>query len=105
MAMKFGYTWSALVGCALVSGAFANDDVIKQSGNARQWAMQAGNMQNHRYSGLKQITKDNVKNLRVAWTFSTGVLRGHEGAPLVIGNMPSAPSIRPDRISAGITVR
>ncbi|MCJ2106723.1 PQQ-dependent dehydrogenase, methanol/ethanol family, partial [Methylobacterium sp. E-041] len=38
-------------------------------------------------SKLDQINKDNVKNLQVAWTFSTGVLRGHEGAPLVIGNM------------------
>ena len=100
MAMKFGYTWSALVGCALVSGAFANDDVIKQSGNARQWAMQAGNMQNQRYSGLKQITKDNVKNLRVAWTFSTGVLRGHEGGPLVIGDMLFIHSPFPNKVFA-----
>jgi glucose dehydrogenase len=28
-----------------------------------------------------------VKDLQVAWTFSTGVLRGHEGSPLVIGDM------------------
>jgi glucose dehydrogenase len=27
-----------------------------------------------------------VKDLKVAWTFSTGVLRGHEGSPLVIGD-------------------
>jgi len=27
-----------------------------------------------------------VKNLTMAWTFSTGVLRGHEAAPLVIGD-------------------
>ena len=26
-------------------------------------------------------------DLQVAWTFSTGVLRGHEGAPLVVGDM------------------
>src|SRR5207245_5867368 len=32
------------------------------------------------------ITKDNAKNLRPLWTFSTGVLRGHEGGPLVIGD-------------------
>src|SRR5215204_3755507 len=25
-------------------------------------------------------------HLRAAWTFSTGVLRGHEGQPLVVGN-------------------
>ena len=29
----------------------------------------------------------NVKDLQVAWTFSTGVLRGHEGSPLVVGNV------------------
>ena len=36
---------------------------------------------------LDQINKDNVDDLQVAWTFSTGVLRGHEGSPLVIGDM------------------
>src|SRR5690606_30914137 len=29
----------------------------------------------------------NVGTLKAAWSFSTGVLRGHEGSPLVIGNM------------------
>jgi glucose dehydrogenase len=46
-----------------------------------------GDYANHRYSTLDQINKDNVKDLQVAWTFSTGVLRGHEGSPLVIGDM------------------
>lgn len=80
MATKFAYTCSAMLGFALVpSLGQANNDVIKNSQNARNWAMQAGNMQNHRYSTLKQINKENVKDLRVAWQFSTGVLRGHEG--------------------------
>ena len=35
---------------------------------------------------LAQITPANAKNLHVSWTFSTGVLRGHEGQPLVVGN-------------------
>ena len=100
MAKKFGYTWSALLGCALVSGALANGDVIKQTQNSSQWAMQAGNMQNQRYSSLKQITKENVKNLRVAWTFSTGVLRGHEGGPLVIGDMLYIHSPFPNKVFA-----
>jgi len=42
---------------------------------------------NHRYSALDQINAQNVGKLQVAWTFSTGVLRGHEGAPLVIGDV------------------
>jgi PQQ-dependent dehydrogenase (methanol/ethanol family) len=39
-----------------------------------------------RYSGLEEINTGNVKNLKVAWTFSTGVNRGQEAAPLVVGN-------------------
>jgi PQQ-dependent dehydrogenase (methanol/ethanol family) len=39
-----------------------------------------------RYSGLEEINAGNVKNLKVAWTFSTGVNRGQEAAPLVVGN-------------------
>ena len=65
----------------------ANDSVLKETGNPNQWAMQTGNYANTRYSKLDQINKDNVKDLQVAWTFSTGVLRGHEGSPLVIGDM------------------
>ena len=42
---------------------------------------------NTRYAPLDRIDAGNVKDLRVAWTFSTGVLRGHEGAPLVVGHM------------------
>jgi lanthanide-dependent methanol dehydrogenase len=67
--------------------AYANDELIKLSQDAKQWVMPAGNYANTRYSALKQVTADNVGKLQVAWTFSTGVLRGHEGAPLVIGDM------------------
>ena len=64
------------------------------------WAAQAGNMENHRYSQLKQINKANVKNMKVAWMFSTGVLRGHEGSPLVIGDMMYLHSPFPNKVFA-----
>ncbi|WP_413204096.1 methanol/ethanol family PQQ-dependent dehydrogenase [Rhodospirillum sp. A1_3_36] len=51
-----------------------------------QWAIQTGDYANRRYSKLDQINRNNVGDLRVAWTFSTGVLRGHEGGPLVVGD-------------------
>jgi PQQ-dependent dehydrogenase (methanol/ethanol family) len=66
---------------------YANEELIKLSQDAKQWVMPAGNYANTRHSELKQITAANVGKLQVAWTFSTGVLRGHEGAPLVIGDM------------------
>jgi PQQ-dependent dehydrogenase (methanol/ethanol family) len=67
--------------------AFANQDVIKLSSDPANWAIQSGDYAGTRYSRLDQITTANVGDLKVAWTFSTGVLRGHEGGPLVIGNV------------------
>src|SRR5712675_3130668 len=67
--------------------AVANDELIKMSQNPKDWVMPAGDYANSRYSKLSQITSANVGKLQVAWTFSTGVLRGHEGAPLVIGDV------------------
>src|SRR5215472_17588550 len=71
---------------ALTGGAASADDLVKMSQNAKDWVMAAGNYANTRYSELKQINAGNVGKMQVAWTFSTGVLRGHEGAPLVVGD-------------------
>jgi lanthanide-dependent methanol dehydrogenase len=51
-----------------------------------QWPMSAKNYANTRFSGLNEINNANVANLKVAWTFSTGVDRGQEAAPIVIGD-------------------
>ena len=63
---------------------WANADLEKLIANPDNWAMQAGDMYNHRYSNLSQINTKNVGKMQVAWMFSTGVLRGHEGSPLVM---------------------
>ncbi len=47
----------------------------------------AADFANLRYSPLKQINAENVARLTPVWSFSTGVLRGHEGAPLVVGDV------------------
>jgi PQQ-dependent dehydrogenase (methanol/ethanol family) len=78
----------ALAGAAMIPfAASANDSVFKETKDPKQWALQQGNYSATRFSTLDQINKDNVKKLQVAWTFSTGVLRGHEGGPLVVGDM------------------
>src|SRR5436853_345599 len=51
-----------------------------------QWLMPAKNYSSNRFSSLDQITVDNARDLKVAWTFSTGINRGHEAAPLVVNN-------------------
>ena len=65
---------------------WANADLEKLIADPKNHAMQAGDMYNQRYSTLTQINAQNVGKMQVAWMFSTGVLRGHEGSPLVIGN-------------------
>ena len=80
-------TCLSAVAAFAAGSTYANEELIKLSQDAKQWVMPAGNYANTRHSMLKQITAANVGKLQVAWTFSTGVLRGHEGAPLVIGDM------------------
>ena len=85
---------------ALPALAFANADVEKNTANPKNWAMQAGDMFNQRYSKLSQINKGNVGKMQVAWTFSTGVLRGHEGSPLVVDGTMYLHSPFPNKVFA-----
>ncbi|HET8747693.1 MAG TPA: methanol/ethanol family PQQ-dependent dehydrogenase [Ramlibacter sp.] len=80
--------------------AHANADVEKLIADPKNWATQAGDMFNQRYSKLKQINTGNVGKLQVAWTFSTGVMRGHEGSPLVIGDTMYLHSPFPNKVFA-----
>jgi PQQ-dependent dehydrogenase (methanol/ethanol family) len=85
-------SFSVLVGAAVLTSAAcsnavsAQSDLEKAMGSSSNWASQAGDYANHRYSDLNQINAGNVSKLQVAWSMSTGVLRGHEGSPLVIGD-------------------
>ncbi len=86
---KFLVVTTSVFGLMAVQGLSARADAgAGQAGQGpKQWVMQQGDDANTRYSKLNQITAANVKKLQVAWTFSTGVLRGHEGGPLVVGDV------------------
>ena len=83
---------SLLVGIAALAATVASDSAIgdadleQKMSDPANWAAQAGDYANQRWSDLKQINAGNVDQLQVSWTLSTGVLRGHEGSPLVIGD-------------------
>jgi glucose dehydrogenase len=85
---------------AMPALAMANADVEKNIANSKNWATQAGDMYNQRYSKLNQINKSNVGKMQVAWTFSTGVLRGHEGSPLVVDGIMYLHSPFPNKVFA-----
>ncbi|MBT2971784.1 MAG: methanol/ethanol family PQQ-dependent dehydrogenase [Candidatus Thiodiazotropha sp. (ex Ctena orbiculata)] len=78
----------------------ANSELLKMQMNANDWVMPNGNYASTRYSELDQINSKNVNDLKVAWTFSTGVLRGHEGGPLVIGDTMYIHSPFPNKVFA-----
>jgi alcohol dehydrogenase (cytochrome c) len=62
------------------------DSQIQNQPDDGQWTMPAKDFASTRYSTLAEINTGNVKNLKLAWTFSTGLTRGHEAAPLVVNN-------------------
>lgn len=84
---KFGLvTGLAIFVTAIAGPAHSNDKLIEMLQNQADWVMPLGNYAGHRYSTLDQINEKNVGKMQVAWMFSTGVLGGHAGAPLKVGN-------------------
>lgn len=72
---------------ALPALSAANEELMKMQDDPHQWVTALGDYAGTRYSTLDQINKDNVGELQPVWSFSTGVLRGHEGGPMVIGDI------------------
>src|SRR3989441_2384764 len=94
------YTLLGALVLAIPALALGNADVEKRIADPHNWAMQAGDMFNQRYSKLNQINTKNVGKMQVAWTFSTGVLRGHEGSPLVVDGTMYIHSPFPNKVFA-----
>lgn len=67
--------------------ASSNDEIIRLSQSDENWVMQCKDYACAHYSKMTDIDADNVQRLRPAWSFSTGVLHGHEGGPLVVNGI------------------
>ena len=78
-------------------GSMSAQTVLKEDG---QWTMPGKDYAATRYSGLATITPANAGQLKPVWTFSTGVLRGHEGQPLVVDKMMYVVTPWPDVLYA-----
>ena len=64
------------------------------------WTIPLGSYSAIRHSSLKQIDKTNAAKMKMAWSMSTGTLRGQEGQPLVVGNMMYFESSYPNYVYA-----
>jgi lanthanide-dependent methanol dehydrogenase len=111
-ALRRMYRWwtAALLCCCAAAAAAACDDRAstasaaaaerpsppQRDGRARrpefipkddfQWTMAPKDYASTRYSELAEINTDNVARLELSFSYSTGVLRGHEAAPLVVSD-------------------
>ena len=93
-------SWAVVAGLAVGAASVSAQDLQTMSKNANQWVMTGRTYDLQRYSPLDQINTSNVKNLHVAWTMSTGTLRGHEGNPLVVGSTMYVHSSFPNKVYA-----
>lgn len=73
-----------LAALALPGTAAANEMIIKSTINPDLWAVPGGDYELHRFSPLADISTKNIGKLQMAWSQSTGALRGHEGQPVVV---------------------
>ena len=96
--LALGLVAGLSVAMPMIASAAADQE--KAIASADNWAHPRGNHTNQAYSTLSQINQGNVKNLKAAWTFATGVNRGHEGSPVVVGNMMYVHTAFPNNIYA-----
>jgi PQQ-dependent dehydrogenase (methanol/ethanol family) len=68
-----------------LNGTLVSANVSDLTQDDSQWVMPAKNYASTRFSSLNEIDTRNVAKLGVSWTFSTGMLAGHEAAPLIVG--------------------
>ena len=67
-------------------GAAPANGEVDLAADDGQWVRPAKDYSSTRFSALTEINTANVRNLRPIATFSTGTLRGHEAAPIVVGS-------------------
>ena len=75
-----------LAAAVCLSTLFVGGHAATAADDDGQWTMPGKNYAATRYSGLTEINAQNAKGLHPVWTFSTGVLGGHQGQPLVVNN-------------------
>jgi PQQ-dependent dehydrogenase (methanol/ethanol family) len=71
---------------ATLALAFPGADTFADTTEDGQWTVPGKDLAATRFSELDEITPANVAQLRSVFNFSTGVLGGHEGQPLVVNN-------------------
>ena len=73
-----------LLSIATLSAQVTFDRILNAGKEPQNWLTYSGGVSSQRYSTLKQITPDNVKNLELQWIFQSRSLERYEATPLVV---------------------
>src|SRR3954470_16408707 len=84
MSLRMRFSIASLT--AVTGVCFAVTGFAQSRPAPSDWPLATKDYANTRFSDLADITTSNVGTLKLAFTFSTGVLRGHEAAPIVADN-------------------
>ncbi|HVD93403.1 MAG TPA: PQQ-dependent dehydrogenase, methanol/ethanol family [Vicinamibacterales bacterium] len=91
---------TAVFSISTIALTLPSDVAWAQAGSGAEWTTPAGTLQGTRFSTLTQINNTNVSTLTEEFAFRTGVLAGHEGAPLVVGTTMYIVGPFPNRLFA-----
>src|ERR1700722_8915347 len=87
-AMKSIRVASVLLPAAFVVFAAVSYSEPRQQNRAdRDWAVNGGEAGNTHYSPLGQINRENVGQLKVAWSYDTGETGGLQTSPIIVGGV------------------
>jgi len=93
-ALSIAFTTALLAASALTPSRGADmtfERALDAAKEPQNWLLHHGNYQGYRFSGLKDINTDTVKNLRVAFTVGLGGIEG--GGRYKFGNLEATPIV------------
>ena len=71
-----GLVGGALVAAVALAGDVTHDRLVNSEAEPENWINHHGNYESHRFSSLDEINRDNVQDLRVAFTWAMGDTQG-----------------------------
>ena len=78
-----GAIGAAMLAGTAIAGDVTHDRLVNSENEPGNWINHHGNYEAHRFSALSDINKDNVGDLRVAFTYAMGSAQGGGTDPVV----------------------
>ena len=87
MLTLFLVAWAAAAAHKQAAGKEQDSSGARRAPEQQDWPAYGGAPENDHYSSLSQISRDNVRNLSLAWSFDTAEEGGLQTSPLVVAGV------------------